>query len=207
MKTFIKNIKTPFLITIALLLICGIIFPLVMTGLSQVIFPHQSNGSMIKVDSKTVGSELLGQDLTGEIYMKGRPSSVDYNTYTKADKENGEYAGVATGSYNYGPTNPVLTKRVRTDMDDFLKANPTVKKEDIPTDLMSSSGSGLDPDISPKSAEIQIPRLIETTGLSEEELTGIVRESTDGKFLGIFGEETVNVLNVNLLIAEKLEII
>ena len=108
---------------------------------------------------------------------------------------------------NYAPSNPELAERVQADIDAFLEENPDVKKEDIPTDLLTASGSGLDPHISPESAEIQIPRLVETTKLSEDELKQIVKDNTNGKFLGIFGEETVNVLGVNLDIAEKLGMI
>ena len=113
----------------------------------------------------------------------------------------------SSGSNNYAPSNPELAERVQADIDAFLEENPDVKKEDIPTDLLTASGSGLDPHISPESAEIQIPHLVETTKLSEDELKQIVKDNTNGKFLGIFGEETVNVLGVNLDIAEKLGMI
>jgi len=136
--------------------------------------------------------------------MKGRPSAVNYNTYTQEDKENGAYGGIGSGSKNYAPTNPELVKRVEADMAEFLEANPSVRKEDIPADLLTASGSGLDPHISPDSAAVQIPALVETTGLSQETLETIVRKNTQGKFLGIFGKKTVNVLMVNLEIAREL---
>ena len=207
MSTFLKGIKKPFMVTLALFLICGLAYPLLLTGISQLIFPNQANGSLVTVNGKTVGSSLEGQDFTDARFMKCRPSAVNYNTYTQEDKESGTYTGVASGSKNYSTTNPELVKRVEADIAKFLETNPSVKKEDIPTDLLTASGSGLDPDISPKSAAIQIPALAEATGLSQDRLKEIVKENTQGKVLGIFGEEIVNVLNVNLQIAEDLNLV
>lgn len=204
MMAILKGIKKPFLITLTLLVICGLAYPLVLTGISQLVFPRQASGSLITVNGVAVGSALIGQDFTDDRFMKCRPSSVNYNTYTEAEKNDGTYTGVASGSKNYGPTNPDLKKRVEDDIAAFLQANPTVKKEDIPTDLLTASGSGLDPHISPASAAVQIPALAQATGLSEDELQKIVRDNTQGKFLGIFGTETVNVLKVNLEISQEL---
>ncbi|HWQ78784.1 MAG TPA: K(+)-transporting ATPase subunit C [Anaerovoracaceae bacterium] len=204
MSTILKGIKKPFLVTIALLLICGLAYPLLLTGISQIIFPNQADGSLIVVDGQAVGSEIVGQDFTDARFMKSRPSTVNYNTYTQADKDSGSYTGVGSGSKNYAPTNPELIARVKADIAEFLAANPSVKKEDIPTDLLTASGSGLDPHISPASAAVQIPALIDATDLSQETLTAIIKANTQGKFLGIFGEETVNVLKVNLEIAREL---
>lgn len=204
MSIFLKGIKKPFMVTLALLLICGITYPLILTGISQLIFPKQANGSLITIDGQPVGSGLVGQDFSDARFMKCRPSAVNYNTYTQADKANGNYTGVGSGSKNYAPTNPELLKRVETDIEEFLKANPSVKKEEIPTDLLTASGSGLDPHISPASAAIQLPALVQSTGLSQEALKTIVKKNTQGKFLGIFGEETVNVLKVNLEIAQEI---
>ena len=206
MSKFLKGIKKPFLVTLALLLICGLAYPLLLTGISQVIFPKQANGSLITVDGKAVGSELVGQDFTDARFMKCRPSAVNYNTYTQEDKANGDYTGIGSGSKNYSPTNPELSKRVQEDIAGFLKENPSIKKEDIPTDLLTASGSGLDPQISPKSAEVQIPALAKATSLSEDRLREIVKENSQGKWLGIFGEDTVNVLKVNLQIAKDLNL-
>ncbi|MHC1749149.1 MAG: K(+)-transporting ATPase subunit C [Cellulosilyticaceae bacterium] len=200
----LKKIKTPILVTLVFILICGIIYPLTVTGIGQLVFHHQANGSLIEVDGKIVGSELVGQDFKDERFMKCRPSAVNYNTYTEAEKENGSYSGVSSGSKNYGPSNKDLIKRVEEDMKIFLENNPEIKKEDIPTDLLTASGSGLDPHISPDSAKIQIPKLVRTTGLSKEVLTTIVEDNTKGKALGLFGEETVNVLMVNLEIAKRI---
>ncbi|MDF2804119.1 MAG: kdpC [Anaerocolumna sp.] len=207
MGTFLKGIKKPFLVSVVLLLICGIGYPLLLTGISQLIFPKQANGSMITIEGKTIGSELIGQNFTTTWFMKSRPSAVNYNTYTPEDKENGNYTGVGSGSKNYATTNPELVKRVEADIADFLSMNPNIEKEDIPTDLLTASGSGLDPHISVASAEIQIPALVEASGISQEKLEGIIKDNTQGKFLGVFGEETVNVLKVNLEIAKEMNLI
>lgn len=211
MKTKITDLlgslRKPVLLTVSLLVICGLLYPLLLTGFSQLLFPHQANGSLVYAGGQAVGSQLIGQDFSDERFMKCRPSAVAYNTYTQDDVDSGEYSGVASGSDNYATTNPDLVDRVEDDIESFLKANPSVRKEDIPTDLLTASGSGLDPHISPASAAVQIPALAETTGLSQEKLEEIVRENTQGKLLGIFGEETVNVLTVNLGIAQELGII
>ncbi len=201
MKAILNAIKKPVLVTLTLMVICGFGYPLLMTGISQVIFPHQANGSLIEINGQVVGSKLIGQNFADARFMKCRPSAVEYNTYTQEDKNNGDYAGVDSGSKNYAPSNPELVKRVEADIAAFLEANPSVKREDIPTDLLTASGSGLDPHISPAAASIQIPALVKNTGLSQEKIESIVAECTTGKFLGIFGEETVNVLKVNILIA------
>lgn len=207
MSKILKGMKKPLLVTLALLLLCGLAYPLLLTGISQVIFPKQANGSMVTYDGKTVGSALVGQDFTDARFMKCRPSAVNYNTYTEEEKEKGDYTGVSSGSKNYAPTNPELVKRVEADITEFLTANPSVKKADIPTDLLTASGSGLDPHISPQSAAIQLPELAKATGLPEDRLKEIVKENTQGKLLGIFGDKTVNVLKVNLQIAKDLNLV
>ena len=145
--------------------------------------------------------------------MKCRPSAYNYNTYYQDEQGNqyyndgSEFAGLGSGSNNYAPSNPALAERVEADIEAFLSANPDVKREDIPADLMTASGSGLDPHITPESARIQLPALAVASGLSEEELELIVQDNTEGKFLGIFGEETVNVLGVNLDIAKAMGLV
>ena len=209
-KSALGSLKRALLVSIVLMVLCGLIYPLVLTGLSQLIFPHQANGIMITAaDGTVLGSEIVGQDFTDDRFMKCRPSQYHYNTYTSDGKyNNGEdYAGLSSGSANYGPTNPDLQARVEADIQTFLEAHPGVSREDIPTDLLTASGSGLDPHISPASAQIQIPQLAVNTGLSQERLQEIVAQHTTGKFLGIFGEETVNVLGVNLDIAQELGMI
>ena len=204
MKAILKEIQKPILITLVLLLICGLLYPLLLTGISQVAFPRQANGSLVEINGRTVGSKLIGQDFTDARFMKGRPSAVNYNTYTQEEKNSGGYAGVASGSQNFSTTNPALAERVASDMAEFLEKNPSVRKEDIPADLLTASGSGLEPYISPASAAVQIPALAEATGLAKEALEAIVQKNTRGKLFGLFGESTVNVFMVNLDIAGEL---
>lgn len=204
MKNILNNCGKAAKVTLILLLICGLLYPLLLTGLSQLLFPHQANGSVLLVQGQAVGSALVGQDFTDPRYMKCRPSAVGYNTYTQEDLDSGDYSGVGSGSQNYGATNPALAQRVEEDIATFLEANPGVTREQIPTDLMTASGSGLDPHISPASAAIQLPQLSQNSGLPLEVLQEIVAQHTTGKLLGILGEETVNVLQVNLDIAQKL---
>ena len=142
--------------------------------------------------------------------MKGRPSAVHYNTYT-VDQDGKQiyldgtpFTGLASGSSNYGPSNPALHQRVQADIKAFLAANPDIRQEEIPTDLMTASGSGLDPHISPDSAKIQLPSIAEASGLSIETLEQIVADNTTGKLFGIFGKEVVNVLGVNVQITEAM---
>ena len=181
-----KIIKKAFLVSITLMILCGLIYPLFMTGISQLIFNKKANGRMITVDGRDVGSERIGQKFTDSRFFKGRISSINYNTYKEEDLRSDEsgktaYSGVSSGSQNLAPSNEALKERVQKDIDDFLAANPSVKKEDIPTDLLTSSGSGLDPDISPKAAEIQIPAVSKASGISETELKKIVDKYTEGR--------------------------
>lgn len=206
-----KIIKKSILISITLMILCGLIYPLLMTGISQLILNKQANGSMIVVDGREVGSEIIGQSFTDPRFFRGRISSVNYNIYTDADTkpdENGKtaYTGVSSGSQNLAPSNDALKDRVENDIADFLSTHPGVKKEDIPTDLLTSSGSGLDPDISPESAEIQIPAISKASGISEADLRKIVDKYTEGRTLGIFGEPRVNIVKVNTEIASVLNI-
>lgn len=201
-KTILGSIKKPLMISIVLMILCGLLFPILLSGLSAVIFPRQAKGSLVEVNGEAVGAEYVGQKFTEPYFMKGRPSAVGYNTY---DEEAGEEAALSSGSANYGATNPELKKRVEEDMEAFLAANPEVDKEDLPTDLLTASGSGLDPHISPASAMVQIPAISRASGISEDDLERIVEDNTKGKLLGIFGEETVNVLGVNVDIAEAME--
>lgn len=207
MKKIMLELKIPLLISIVFIFICGLVYPMLITGLSQVIFPKQANGSLITVNDEIIGSELIGQTFTDPRFMKGRPSAVNYNTYTAEQKEDGSYGGVASGSNNLAPTNPELKKRVEKDMAGFLQTNPTISKDQIPTDLLTASGSGLDPHISYESALVQIPGLSENSGLPENVLEEIVKDNTQDKFIGIFGEKIVKVLGVNSDIAKKLNLI
>ena len=210
MKEFLHGTRQAVLVTVVLILICGLLFPCLLTGLSSVIFPHQAGGSLISVNGMAVGAEHVGQEFTQDCYMWSRPSAYHYNVYTEGEdgakyyNDGTEFGGLASGSNNYAPSNPALVERVEADMEAFLEKNPGIKREDIPTDLLTASGSGLDPHISPASAQIQLPRIAQASGLSEESLQEIVKRNTTGKLLGVFGEETVNVLKVNIEIAQAM---
>ena len=213
MKEFLHGTRQAVLVTVVLMLICGLLFPCLLTGLSSVIFPHQAGGSLITVNGMAVGAEHVGQEFTQDCYMWSRPSAYHYNVYTESEdgrkyyNDGTEIGGLASGSNNYAPSNPALVERVEADMEAFLEKNPEIKREDIPTDLLTASGSGLDPHISPASAQIQLPRIAQASGLSEESLQEIVKRNTAGKLLGVFGEETVNVLKVNIEIAQAMGIL
>ena len=210
MKEFLHGTRQAVSVTVVLMLICGLLFPCLLTGLSSVLFPHQAGGSLITVNGTAVGSEHVGQEFTQDCYMWSRPSVYHYNVYTEGEngakyyKDGTEFGGLASGSNNYAPSNPALVERVEADMEAFLAKNPDVEREDIPTDLLTASGSGLDPHISPESAQIQLPRIAQASGLSEESLQEIVERNTTGKLLGVFGEKTVNVLKVNIEIAQAM---
>lgn len=210
MKEFLHGMRQAVLVAVVLMLICGLLFPCLLTGLSSVIFPHQAGGSLITVNGTAVGAEHVGQEFTQDCYMWSRPSAYHYNVYTESEdgrkyyNDGTEFGGLASGSNNYAPSNPALVERVEADMEAFLEKNPEIKREDIPTDLLTASGSGLDPHISPASAQIQLPRIAQASGLSEESLQEIVKRNTAGKLLGVFGEETVNVLKVNIEIAQAM---
>lgn len=212
-NVFFHGLRQALIVTLLLLLLCGFVFPVLLSGISAVIFPSQANGSLVYADGQAVGAANVGQDFTEPYFMKGRPSAYHYNTYYEDEQGNqyyndgSEFAGLSSGSNNYAPSNPALTERVEADIEAFLEANPDVKREDIPADLMTASGSGLDPHITPESARIQIPALAAASGLSEEQLEQIVADHTEGKLLGIFGEETVNVLGVNLDIAKAMGLV
>lgn len=214
MKKLGKSIGKAFVFCVVMMLLCSFAYPLALTGVSQVAMKEKANGNLIDKNGnpttdpeEAVGSALVGQDFTEDYFFKGRVSSVNYNTYTEEQKENGEYAGVSSGSYNYGNSNPELKERMEKDLDEFLASHPGVKKEEIPSDLLTASGSGLDPHISPEAAEVQVKAVAEHSGLTEETVREIVKENTEDKVLGIYGEERVNVLKCNLGIAEKMGLI
>lgn len=212
MNSFFKMFKNAFILTVSLLVLCSVVYPLALTAVSQVVFPKQANGNLIMINGEAVGSELVGQDFTDERFFRGRVSSVGYNTYTQEDlvpdaEGNTAYGGVSSGSFNYGASNPDLKTRVEQDVQNFLNSHPGVKAEDIPADLLTASGSGLDPHISPASARIQVGVISAATGLTEEELNTIIDQNTEHKVFGVFGEEKVNVLKANIEIATAIGIV
>lgn len=212
-KKWLHTVCPAFSVTIILMLICGLAYPLLMNGLSKVMFPNQAKGSLVVADGEVVGARYVGQEFTEPYFMKGRPSSVHYNTYEiGADGEmryldGTPFCGVASGSYNYAPSNPALQERIKADIETFLLENPNIRPDEIPADLMTASGSGLDPHISVEAAKIQLPAIAEASGLSVEELEQIVKDHTTGKLFGLFGNEVVNVLEVNVDIAEAMGLI
>ncbi|MEC0372591.1 potassium-transporting ATPase subunit KdpC [Paenibacillus chibensis] len=168
------------------IVICGIAYPLASTGLAQLFFPHQANGSMVKdASGRIVGSELIGQTFTDPSFFQGRISSIDND-------------GAGSGSNNYAPSNPELLNRVKESIAQWEKENPEVPVSKLPVDLITNSGSGLDPHITPASADVQIPRISALRHIPEEQLKELVKEHTEGRDLGVFGEKRVNVLQLNL---------
>ena len=212
MKTFLTYLKSAAALTVVMLIVCGLAFPAAMVGLGQVLFPNQANGSLITAEgektndlAEAVGSAIVGQDFAGDPrFFQGRISGVGYNTYTEKEKTDGTYGGVSSGGSNLAPSNVELKERAEASVEEFLASHPEVKKGDIPGDLLTASGSGLDPNITPESAAIQIPAIAEATGIDETVLIGIVEQNTEGKTLGLFGHERVNVLKCNLEIAKQL---
>ncbi|MCL6459063.1 MAG: potassium-transporting ATPase subunit KdpC, partial [Gorillibacterium sp.] len=174
------------------IVLCGIIYPLASTGIAQVLMPSQANGSLLKNGAGTVvGSELIGQNFTDPRLFHGRVSSIEY----KAE---------ASGSNNYAPSNPDMLQRTKDFVTQWQKDNPGVAINQLPIDLVTNSGSGLDPHITPESAAVQIPRISEQTGISGSELESLVKEHTENRDLGVFGEKRVNVLKLNLALSEEL---
>lgn len=198
---YLNNLKKALVLSFLMFVICGLIYPLLMTGISQIILPKQANGSLLNLDGKIVGSELIGQEFTDSKLFHSRPSAVNYNVYEKKS----EFNGLASGSNNFSVSNPVLRKRISNDIDKFLKDNPTVKIEEIPEDIVTASGSGLDPHISLKAAQLQVDRIADNTGLSKEIITNLIKQNTSSKIWGIFGEETVNVLKLNIDLLKEIE--
>jgi K+-transporting ATPase KdpC subunit len=173
---------------VLLTVITGVIYPLAVTGIAQALFRHQANGSLISDNGDTVGSELIGQPFSDPRYFWGRLSATEYD------------AAASSGS-NYGPTNPGLLEATQERID-ALKAVDPDNQEPIPVDLVTSSGSGLDPHISIAAAQYQIPRVARYRGLSEDEVSALVDRFTDGRQFGILGEPRVNVLKLNLALDE-----
>ena len=178
-----KNLVTAVLMTIVTTLLLGLAYPLIVTGLAQVIFPDQANGQLVRgADGTIIGSRLIGQSFSSPGYFRSRPSAAGYD------------AGASSGS-NLGPTNQKLIDRVKADVEKLQAENPG---RPVPIDLVTTSASGLDPHISPAAAEFQVPRVARERGMSEDELRQIVAAHIEGRQFGFLGEPRVNVLELNL---------
>lgn len=180
-------------ICLVFIVLCGVIYPLVSTGAAQLLFPGNANGSLIyNSKGEAIGSELIGQTFADPSHFQSRVSSIDY----KAE---------ASGSNNYAPSNPDLLKRTEESIAAWQKSNPDVPVSRLPIALVTNSGSGLDPHITPASAEVQIARISKRTGISADELSKLIDANTEGRALGVFGEPRVNVLKLNIALDELLK--
>ena len=186
-----KNLVTAVLMTIVTTVLFGLAYPLVVTGLAQVIFPENANGQLIRrADGAVIGSRLIGQPFVSPGYFRSRPSAAGANGYD---------ATSSSGS-NFGPTSRKLIDRVKADVQKLQAENPG---KPVPVDLVTTSGSGLDPDISPAAAEFQVPRVARDRGASEDDVRRLVSEHTEGRQFGFLGELRVNVLELNLALDER----
>lgn len=194
----LAQFRTAALMVLVLTVLLGLAYPLAMTGIAQVVFPEQADGSLISRDGVVIGSDLIGQSfidaetgrtLTG--YFRGRPSAAGA----------GYDAGQSSGS-NFGPTNQALIDRVAADVAIIREENGLPDDAQIPVDLVTASASGLDPHISPASAELQVARVARERGLTEEQVRGLIEDNTEGRTLGVLGEPRVHVLNLNLALDE-----
>jgi len=195
-----KSIKTVLpraaLLVLIFTLLCGVVYTAAVTGIAQLVFPNQANGSIIEVDGKKYGCELLGQQYSDESHMWGRIMNIDTTTFTD---ENGHRLMYAWPS-NLSPASEEYATLVKERVEMIKTANPDMEDAAIPVDLVTCSGSGLDPEISVAAAEYQVTRLAKNNDMTDEEVQSIINKCTNHRFLGVFGEETVNVLKVNLML-------
>lgn len=176
--------------------VCGILYTGVVTGVAQMFFPEKANGSIIEVDGKKYGCELLGQQYTDDAHMWGRIMNIDVSTYKDESGHTLMYAAPS----NLSPASEEYEALVAERVEKLRAANPDMDETAIPVDLVTCSGSGLDPHISPAAAEYQVARIAKANDMTEDEVQAIIEKCTDGRFLGLFGEDTVNVLKVNLML-------
>ena len=192
----LKEIRPAIVLIVALTLITGLLYPLVMTGIAGAIFPYQAQGSLIERDGKVVGSALIGQEFTSDQYFHGRPSATtapDPNDATKTVPA--PYNAANSGGSNLGPTNKALIDRVRDDLEKLKQENPSAA---VPIDLVTTSGGGLDPHLSPDAALFQVPRVAKARNMPEDRVRQLVSDHTEGRTFGLLGEPRVNVLALNL---------
>jgi len=192
----LREIRPAIVFVIALTLITGFLYPLAMTGIAGVIFPHQAQGSLIERDGKIIGSELIGQSFTSDRYFHGRPSATtgpDPADPTKSVPA--PYNAANSGGSNLGPTNKALVERVQGDLDALKQENPSAP---VPIDLVTTSGSGLDPHITPAAALFQVPRVAKARNMAEDRVRQLINDHVERRALGLLGEPRVNVLALNL---------
>ena len=192
----LREIRPAIVLIITLTLITGVAYPFAITGIAQVLFPYQAQGSLVEQDGKVVGSALIGQEFTSEGYFHGRPSATTAPDPADSTKTvPAPYNAANSGGSNLGPTSKSLLERVQGDIEKLKQENPSTQ---IPTDLVTTSGSGLDPHISPEAAQFQVPRVAKARNLPENRVLQLVAENTSGRFAGLLGEPHVNVLALNL---------
>jgi len=192
----LKEIRPAIVMMVCFTVLTGLAYPLAMTGIAQLLFPHQANGSLIVKDGKAIGSELLGQTFADAKYFHGRPSATsdtDPNDATKTVPA--PYNAANSSGSNAGPTSKSLIERVQGDADKLKAENPSTA---VPVDLVTSSASGLDPHITPAAAFFQVPRVAKARGLTEANVHDLVTQHVEGRFLGLLGEPRVNVLRLNM---------
>ena len=188
----IKQLRPAIVMILAMTVITGLVYPLAMTGIAGLFFPHQAAGSLITRDGKVIGSELIGQTFTADKYFHGRPSATtDPSDSTKSVP----YNAANSGGSNLGPTSKDLVNRVSEDVAQLAATNPSVR---VPIDLVTTSASGLDPDITPAAALFQVPRVATARAIPEARLRKLVEDHIESRIGGIFGEPHVNVLRLNL---------
>jgi len=192
----LRELRPAIVLVIILTLITGLLYPLVMTGIAGVLFPSQAQGSLVTADGKVVGSSLIGQEFTSDKYFHGRPSATtapDPNDSSKTVPA--PYNAANSGGSNLGPTNKALIDRVKADVDKLKQENPSAQ---VPIDLVTTTGSGLDPDITPEAALFQVPRVAKARNIPEDRLRQFVNDHVEGRVLGLFGEPRINVLALNM---------
>jgi len=192
----LREIRPAILVLLLLTLITGLAYPLAMTGVAGAIFPKQAQGSLIERDGKVVGSALIGQEFKDDKYFHGRPSARTTPDPADSSKTVGApYNAANSGASNLGPTSKALNDRIKEDVDKLKAENPSTS---VPIDLVTTSASGLDPDISPEGALFQVPRVAKARNMPEDRVRLLVAENTSGRLIGLFGEPRVNVLALNL---------
>ena len=192
----LKEIRPAIVLIVAFTLITGVAYPFAMTGIARVAFPYQAQGSLVERDGKVIGSALIGQEFTSDRYFQGRPSATvapDPNDASKTVAT--PYNAANSGGSNLGPTSKTLIERVQGDVEKLKKENAIAS---VPTDLVTTSGSGLDPHISPAAALFQVPRVAKARNMPEDRVRQLVQQYTEGRILGLLGDPRVNVLALNL---------